>query len=155
MVYTIIIFNDQSSFVIGYFSKIEPGQSSFVNSSIASSREAAHRIAAPNRGTVKGVDHLPAAVGQQLVRARPALLQDERVVTLLALMDDLGVRRDRAPPCLEPGQARQLVGLQRQEPIQLLDQSARDRCHRFIVPRPRACEPQASNKGRMRRRLLL
>jgi hypothetical protein len=36
-----------------------------------------------------------------------------------------------------------------------LDQNARDRCHRFIVPRRRACEPQASNKGRRRRRLLL
>ena len=101
------------------------------------------------------VDHLPAAVGQQLVRARPALLQDERMVTLLALVDDLGVRRDRAPPRLEPGKARQLILVQRKEPVQLLDQSARDRCHRFIVPRPRACEPQTSNKDRRRRRLLL
>ncbi len=62
------------------------------------------------------IDHLPAAVGQQLVRARPAFLQDERVVALLALVDDLGVRRDRAPPRLEAGKARQLVRLQRQEP---------------------------------------
>ena len=120
------------------------------STTIASSREAAHRIAAPNRGTpLKGVDHLPrrdfgdddvghgreamvrgaqehaaqahevardreidhlpAAVGQQLVRARPALLQDERVVTLLALVDDLGVRGDRPAPRLEPGKARQLI----------------------------------------------
>ena len=88
------------------------------------------------------IDHLPAAVRQQLVRARPALLQDERVVTLLALVDDLGVRGDRAPPRLEPGKARQLILVQRKEPVQLLDQSARNRCHRLIVPRPRACEPQ-------------
>ena len=75
------------------------------------------------------IDHLPAAVGQQLVGARPALLQDERVVTLLALVDDLGVRRDRAPPRLELGKARQLVRLQRQKPLQLLHQRARARCH--------------------------
>ena len=86
------------------------------------------------------IDHLPAAVGQQLVRARPALLQDERVVTLLALMDDLGVRRDRAPPRLELGQARQLVGRQRQEPLQLLHQRARARCHElfFLAMSPTA-----------------
>ena len=30
-------------------------------------------------------------------------------MTLLALVDDLGVRRDRASPRLEPGEARQLV----------------------------------------------
>ena len=51
------------------------------------------------------------------------------MVTLLALVDDLGVRGDRAPPRLEPGKARQLVGRQRQEPVQLLHQSARARCH--------------------------
>jgi hypothetical protein len=38
------------------------------------------------------------------------------------------MRRDRAAPRLEFGKARQLVGLQRQEPVQLLDQSACDRC---------------------------
>jgi len=69
--------------------------------------------------------YLPAAVGQQLVRARPALLQDERVVTLLALVNDLGLRRDGAPPRFEPGKARQLILVQRKEPVQLLDQSAR------------------------------
>jgi hypothetical protein len=88
------------------------------------------------------VDHLPAAVRQQLVGARPALLQNERVVTFLALVDDLGVRLDRAPPRLEPGKARELILVQRKEPVQLLDQSARNQCHRLIVPRPRACEPQ-------------
>src|SRR4029450_8696322 len=72
------------------------------------------------------IDHLPAAVGQQLVSARPALLQDERAVTLLALVDDLGVRRDRTPPRLQPGKARQLILVQRKEPVQLLDQSARN-----------------------------
>jgi hypothetical protein len=68
-------------------------------------------------------------------------------VIFLALVDDLGVRRDRAPPRLECGNARELILVQRKEPVQLLDQSARNRYHRVIVPRPRACEPQPSNKG--------
>ena len=55
------------------------------------------------------------------------------MVTLLALVDDLGVRRDRTPPRLEAGKARQLVGLQRQEPVQLPDQSARARRHQFLA----------------------
>jgi hypothetical protein len=50
-------------------------------------------------------------------------------------MDDLGLRSDRAPPRLELGKARQLVGRQRQEPIQLLHQRARARCH-GLHPQP-------------------
>jgi hypothetical protein len=33
------------------------------------------------------------------------------MMPLLALVDDLGVRRDRAPPCLKLGQARQRLCL--------------------------------------------
>ena len=54
-------------------------------------------------------------------------------MTLLALVDDLGVRRDRAAPRLEPGNARQLILVQRKEPVQLLDQGARARCHGLSV----------------------
>ena len=98
------------------------------------------------------IDHLPAAVGQQLVGARPALLQDERVVTLLALVDDLGVRRDRAPPRLELGKARQLVGRQRQKPIQLLHQRARPRCHgNFFLTISRTAPPSSPSAVRVRR----
>lgn len=47
---------------------------------------------------------------------------------LLALMDDFGLRRDRAAPGFEQRKARQLLLTERQEPVQLLDQGARGRC---------------------------
>ena len=136
------------------------------STTIASSREAAHRIAAPSRGSawkvssirragtsattsvgdrggrvVGGaqqhaaqahevarepeVDHLPAAVGQQLVAAGPALLQDEGALAGLALVDQLGAGGDRAVLRLELGQGGELVPAQRQEPVQLARQGAR------------------------------
>ena len=55
------------------------------------------------------VDHLPAAVGQQLVGAGPALLEDEGVVADLPLVDELGAGRDRAPLRLEPAEQGQLL----------------------------------------------
>ena len=42
---------------------------------------------------------------------------DIQTAILLARVDDLGVRRDRAPPRLELGEPRQLVGLERQGPF--------------------------------------
>ena len=101
------------------------------------------------------IDHLPAAVGQQLVRARPALLQDERVVTLLALVDDLGVRRDRPPPRLEFGEARELVGLSGRNRFSFWTRALATDAIGSSYHGRRASEPQASNKGRRRRRLLL
>src|SRR4051794_21012165 len=55
------------------------------------------------------VDHLPAAVGQQLVAAGPAVPQDERALARLALADELGAGGDRAALRLERGQRGQLV----------------------------------------------
>ena len=51
------------------------------------------------------VDHLPAAVGQQLVAAGPALLQDEGALAGLALVDQLGAGGDRARLSLEAARA--------------------------------------------------
>ncbi len=50
------------------------------------------------------------------------------MVPLLALVDDFGLRRDRAVPRLDSGQACQLALAQRQELVQLLDQGAWGRC---------------------------
>jgi hypothetical protein len=55
------------------------------------------------------VDHLPAAVGQQLVAAGPAVPQDERPLARLALADELGAGGDRAALRLERGQRGQLL----------------------------------------------
>jgi hypothetical protein len=48
----------------------------------------------------------------------------------------LGVRDDWAPPRLEPGKARQFVVLQRKDPVQLFDQSARARSMVFVLNYP-------------------
>ncbi len=75
------------------------------------------------------VDHLPAAIGQQLVAAGPALLEDEGTLAGLALMDQLTAGHDRTALRLERGKARRLLGAQRQEPAQLQGEGTLDRCH--------------------------
>ena len=87
------------------------------------------------------VDHLPAAVGQELVAAGPALLQDEGALAGLALVDQLAAGGDRPVLRLEPGQRGQLVPAQRHEPVQLARQGALGRRHHLISPESRTQNP--------------
>jgi hypothetical protein len=69
------------------------------------------RVPMTSPGTENSIT-LPPAFGQQLVVERPALLQDERVVTSWRSWTKSVRAGDWAPPRLKVGKARELVWLQ-------------------------------------------
>ena len=115
-----------------------------VVSGCSKDRQAGYGRAARSKAKGYKIHAIIAADGSLANWRLAPMNKDERVMALLALVNDLGERRDRAAPSLERGKARELPRVQRQEPIQLLDESARNRGHGLSLPRSRASEPQPS-----------